>query len=46
LKQAKHEVLRSVRALPPDIQGEVEHRFTSQKWAPLIAHKPAPDGCK
>lgn len=40
LKQAKQEVLRLVRTLPPDIKGQVEHRFISQKWAPLLAHAP------
>jgi hypothetical protein len=40
LKQAKQAVLRLAHALPTAIRGQVEHRFISQKWAPLIGATP------
>ncbi len=33
---AKHEAIRLIRSLSPHIRREVEHRFTSQKWSPLL----------
>jgi hypothetical protein len=35
LRLAKHEALRLIHLLSPYIRREVEHRFTSQKWALL-----------
>jgi hypothetical protein len=40
LKLAKQEALRLIRMLSPSIRGEVEHRFTSQKWAALLSSAP------
>lgn len=33
---AKHEAIRLIRLLSPHIRREVEYRFTSQKWSPLL----------
>jgi hypothetical protein len=33
---AKHEAIRLVHLLSPHIRREVEYRFTSQKWQPLL----------
>ena len=33
---AKHEALRLIHLLSPSIRREVEHRFTSQKWALIL----------
>jgi hypothetical protein len=40
LKLAKHEAIRLIRLLSPHIRRQVEHHFTSQKWAPLLARGP------
>jgi len=33
---AKHEAIRLIGLLSPQIRREVEYRFTSQKWSPLL----------
>jgi hypothetical protein len=33
---AKHEAIRLIHLLSPHIRREVEYRFTSQKWSPLL----------
>jgi len=40
LKLAKQEALGLINMLSPAIRREVKHRFTSQKWEPLISRKP------
>lgn len=37
IKAAKQQALLLIAALSPSIKREVEHRFTSTKWAPLLA---------
>ncbi|MGA2663308.1 MAG: hypothetical protein ABSH34_38020 [Verrucomicrobiota bacterium] len=37
IKAAKQQALRLIAALSPSIKREVEYRFTSAKWAPLLA---------
>jgi hypothetical protein len=36
LKKTKQTALRLIRQLPPWLRGQVEHRFISTKWAPLL----------
>lgn len=40
LKAAKHHALRLIAGLSPSIRRQVEHRFTSTKWGPLMLYSP------
>ncbi|HZV33150.1 MAG TPA: hypothetical protein VFB72_01135 [Verrucomicrobiae bacterium] len=40
IKDAKQNAIRLIRLLSPHIRRQVEHRFSSQKWSLLLAHKP------
>jgi hypothetical protein len=40
LRRAKHEALRLIAKLSPNVRRKVSHYFTSQKWLPLIAREP------
>ncbi len=40
LQIAKQEAVRLIAMLSPSIRKQVNHRFTSEKWQPLIAHAP------
>ena len=39
-RKAKQEALRIIHALPRSIRGQVEHRFTADGWAELMARHP------
>jgi hypothetical protein len=40
VRKAKQEALRLIRALPQSIRGQIEHRFTADGWAELMARRP------
>jgi hypothetical protein len=37
---AKREAIRLIKMLSPHVRRQVEHRFSSQKWSPLLAARP------
>jgi hypothetical protein len=40
LQQAKHKALGLIAGLSPKIRKQVMHKYTSEKWTPLIERKP------